>query len=126
MLAGSEPPALPWGSALIGGSEPLRFEKRVMGAVGLSPVVQLMSMLRPTIETLRAQDGAQENEGAQDTPNDAASWCFRQQCKSTRGQVRCLRRKRESNPAARSTQGRLAVGKPVPCSMPTNLRDKPR
>src|SRR5260221_295384 len=66
-LAGSGPPALPWGSALISGSEPLNFKKSVMDAVGLPPVVQLMSMWRPTIESLRAQDAAgQESQNAQD------------------------------------------------------------
>ena len=66
-LAGSEPPVLPWGSALVSGSEPLRFKKSVMDAVGFPPVVQLMSMLRPSVESLRAQDAAsQEGQNAQD------------------------------------------------------------
>jgi hypothetical protein len=56
-LAGTEPPpALPWGSVMISGSEPIRFKKRVMDADGVSPVVQLMSMLRETVERLRIQD----------------------------------------------------------------------
>ena len=59
-LAGSEPPALPWGSALISGTELLRFGKSVMYTVGFPPMVQLMSMLRPTVESLRAQDAADQ------------------------------------------------------------------
>jgi len=53
-LAGSgeaSPPAMLWGSAIIPGSEPIRFKKSVMDATdGLPPVVQLMSMLRQTVE----------------------------------------------------------------------------
>lgn len=43
-----------------------------MDYVGLPPVVQLMSMLRPTIESLRPQDAAgQESQNAQDAQGDA-------------------------------------------------------
>jgi hypothetical protein len=70
----SEPPVLPWESALITGSEPMRFKKRVMDADVLPPIVQLMSMLRPTVEILRAQEDAtaQEDvpENTRDTLND--------------------------------------------------------
>ena len=52
LVGDSEPPALPWESAMIAGSEPIRFKKRVMDADVLPPVVQLMSMLGPTVESL--------------------------------------------------------------------------
>jgi hypothetical protein len=47
---------------MISGSEPIRFKKRVMDTDGVSPVVQLMSMLRETVERLRMQH-AQANNG---------------------------------------------------------------
>jgi len=43
-----------------------------MYAVGLPPVIQLMNMLRPTIESLRPQDAAgQESQNPQDARGDA-------------------------------------------------------
>lgn len=58
---GEAPPlAMLWGSTIIPGSEPIRFTKRVMDAAdGLPPVVQLMSMLRETVEKLRMEDDTQ-------------------------------------------------------------------
>jgi hypothetical protein len=71
-LAGTEPPpAMPWGSVMISGSEPIRFKKRVMDADGVSPVVQLMSMLRETVERLRMQDAQTDNGGVQETQGQA-------------------------------------------------------
>jgi hypothetical protein len=63
------PPAMLWGSAIIPGSEPIRFKKRVMDAAdGSLPVVQLMSMLRQTVENLRMQDDIQvDNDDGQRT-----------------------------------------------------------
>jgi hypothetical protein len=56
-----------WGSAIIPGSEPIRLKKSVMGAA-LPPVVQLMSMLRQTVEILRMQDDTQvDNDNVQGT-----------------------------------------------------------
>jgi hypothetical protein len=58
---------------LVSGSEPMRFKKSVMDAVGFPPVVQLMSMLRPSVESLRAQDAAsQESQNAQDAQEDTS------------------------------------------------------
>jgi hypothetical protein len=67
------PPAMMWGSAIIPGSEPIRFKKRVMEAAdGLPPVVQLMSMLRQTVEKLRIQDDTQvDNDNVQGTQAQA-------------------------------------------------------
>jgi hypothetical protein len=65
--AGTEPPALPWDSIVIGGRAPIRFRKPTMEADDLPPIVQLMSMLRPTVERLRKQD---VQEDAQRTQND--------------------------------------------------------
>ena len=64
-LAGTEPPDIPWASAMISGTEPIRFKKPVMDANVLPPVVQLMSMLRPLVEELRALNDrdAQEIQG---------------------------------------------------------------
>ena len=67
-LTGTEPPpALPWGSVMISGSEPIRFKKHVMDADGVLPVVQLMSMLRQTVERLQMQDAQVENGNVQET-----------------------------------------------------------
>jgi hypothetical protein len=65
----SPPPAMLWGSAMVPGSEPIRFKKSVMDAAdGLPPVVQLMSMLRQTVEILRTQDDTQvDNDNVQGT-----------------------------------------------------------
>jgi hypothetical protein len=76
VLAGTgeaPPPAMMWGSAIIPGSEPIRFKKRVMEAAdGLPPVVQLMSMLRQTVEKLRIQDDTQvDNDNVQGTQAQA-------------------------------------------------------
>jgi hypothetical protein len=67
-LAGTEPPpALPWGSVMISGSEPIRFKKHVMDADGVMPVVQLMSMLRQTVERLQMQDAQVDNGNVPET-----------------------------------------------------------
>jgi hypothetical protein len=70
---GEAPPAMLWGSAIIPGSEPIRFKKRVMDAAdGLPPVVQLMSMLRQTVEILPMQDDTQvDNDNVQVTQAQA-------------------------------------------------------
>jgi len=70
-LAGTEPPAFPWDLVVVGGRRPIRFRKPTMDVDDLPPVVQLMSMLRPTVEGLRKQD---VQEDAQRTQNghDAA------------------------------------------------------
>ena len=46
---------------MVSGIEPLRFRRRVLDAYMLPPVVQLMIMLRPIVEALRAADS--ENSG---------------------------------------------------------------
>jgi hypothetical protein len=67
-LAGTEsPPAIPWGSVMIGGSEPIRFKKHVMDDDGVLPVVQLMSMLRQTVEGLQTQDAQVDNGNVRET-----------------------------------------------------------
>ena len=55
-LAGRPPPDIRWESVMVGGSEPPRFKRRVMDADLMPPVVQLMSMLRPIAEALRAAE----------------------------------------------------------------------
>jgi hypothetical protein len=68
LSGGTEPPpVLPWGSVMISGSEPIRFKKRVMDADGVSPVVQLMSMLRQTVDRLRMLDAGADNDNVQAT-----------------------------------------------------------
>jgi hypothetical protein len=70
---GAPPPAMMWGSAIIPGSEPIRFRKRVMEAAdGSPPVVQLMSMLRQTVEDLRMQDDVQGTQAQAQAQDDAA------------------------------------------------------
>ena len=64
-LAGRPPPDVHWESIMVSGSEPPRFKRRVMDADMLPPVVQLMSMLRPIAEALRAADSG--NAGGVDT-----------------------------------------------------------
>jgi hypothetical protein len=64
-LAGRPPPDVHWESIMVSGSEPPRFKRRVMDADILPPVVQLMSMLRPIAEALRASDSG--NAGGVDT-----------------------------------------------------------
>ena len=70
-VAGRAPPDIRWESVMIGGSEPPRFKRRVMDADILPPVVQLMSMLRPIVEALRAADSG--NAGGVDTSDTGPS-----------------------------------------------------
>lgn len=69
-LAGRPPPDIRWESVMIGGSEPPRFKRRVIDADTMPPVVQLMSMLRPIAEALRAADptGAQSTDASSTSP----------------------------------------------------------
>jgi hypothetical protein len=62
---------MPRGSVMISGSEPIRFKKQVMDADGVSPVVQLMSMLREIVERLRMQDAQADNGNVQEVHANA-------------------------------------------------------
>ncbi|KAI9433333.1 hypothetical protein H4582DRAFT_1988573 [Lactarius indigo] len=66
-LAGRPVPDIRWESVMVGGSEPPRFKRRVMDADVLPPILQLMSMLRPITEALRAADSV-GTVGANTTP----------------------------------------------------------